>query len=155
MIIEKLRRGWVDFLSSQNYSHALTLKPNNVKFDAGEYFLRRNLDRFHRNLDRRLLGTRFSNEKNGIRRTRMVAIIEGLPFNGHIHAAIWVADELRERFEALFAADNPRNPWVALIPGGTTAVEAITEAEGWHEYTTKRFAHRNHSDNIIFLPRLN
>lgn len=156
MSTRQLRHGWVDFLSSQNYSHAITLKPNNKKFDAGEHFLRRNLDRFHRNLDRRLLGTRFADEKNGVRRTRMVAIMEGLSSNnGHIHAAVRVAPELHGRFEALFAAGNPRNPWVAMIPGGTTCVEPITEAEGWHEYATKRFASRDHSDHIIFLPRLN
>ena len=149
----RLRLAWVEWLSRQNYSHAITLKPNNKRFVAGEYFLRRNLDRFHRNLDRRLLGTRFADEKNGVRRTRLVAVLEGLPDNGHIHAAAWIAPDLHERFEDLLASSNPRNPWTVMIPGGTVCVKPIYDQEGWNEYVTKRFASTEHSDNFIFLPR--
>lgn len=150
-----LRNQWVSWLTSQDYSHAITLKPNNPKINAGEIYLRRNLNRFHRNLDRRLLGTRFADEKNGVRRTRMVAILEGLPYFGHIHAAVRISPDLHHRFEAMFAEGDRRNPWSKMIPGGSVCVERLHDAGGWHDYITKRFATTDHCDNLIFLPPVN
>lgn len=140
------------WLSSEGYSYALTLKPNNPRIIASEKYLHYNLNRFHRDLDRQLLGTRFSTEKNGVRRTKVVAIFEGLPDNGHIHAAVNVSPGFHDRFEVIMAAENRRHPWMKSVPGGTVCVETILSADGWFEYTTKRFAHLDFTDNVVFLP---
>jgi hypothetical protein len=148
----ELRSSLVKWLSSENYTYAVTLKPNNPRIEVTDYYLRRNLNRFHRDLDRQLLGTRFCDERNGLRRTRVFAVLEGLPFNGHIHGAVRIAPELRERFEMIVSPGNRRNPWVKSVPGGTIHVDTITTADGWFEYATKRFATRDFSDNVILLP---
>ena len=154
------RRAWIEFLSAQAFTHAVTLKPNNKRCRATDGFLRDAFKRFHRDVDQALLGPRFNAPGKRHLRSFATGIIEGLPTTGHIHAAFRVAENRWEEFERMFqpltAEINLKptraNPWEARIIGGTSVVERITDAPGWHRYCTKNFSDIECSDRVIFLP---
>ena len=160
MSITGTRQAWVEFLSEQAYTHAVTLKPNHKAERATAQFLRSAFVRFHRDVDQALLGSRYHRPAKRHLRTEAVGIIEGLPFTGHIHAAFRVAPGRWADFERLFQPLSSKitvkasraNPWVARITGGTTVVERITDARGWLSYSTKGFGDIDAADRIIFLP---
>lgn len=157
---DRARREWIEFLVAQEYTHAVTLKPNHRAERATAEFLRAAFIRFHRDVDQTLFGPRFHLPSKRSLRSRAVGIVEGLPLTGHIHAAFCIAPENWGRFEGLFQTVpggptiNPKraNPWTARIVGGTSDVAQITDGHGWLSYCTKNFTGIDDADRIIFLP---
>lgn len=158
--VTRIRQAWIKFLAGLEFTHAVTLKPNNPRRRATEAFLWDAFLRFHRDVDQALLGSRFNRPAKRHLRSMAVGVIEGLPVTGHIHAFFRVPRSQWEQFERLFqplTADptiKPTrvNPWEARIVGGSSEVARISDAEGWAKYCSKEIEDSNWGDRIRFLP---
>ena len=151
-----VKYGWVDFLTSSGFTHAVTLKPNNKRSSPDVNTLHRLFAKVHMLVDRRLLGSRYSHRSRNHLRSLAVGIVEGLPDSGHLHGAFRIDRSNWEAFEALFqdgsAAADRKGIWRKLVPSGTNVVERISEPEGWHRYAFKHVWQCDDSDRVVLLP---
>ncbi|HEX2763771.1 MAG TPA: hypothetical protein VHM92_08015 [Allosphingosinicella sp.] len=151
-----LKSSWLDFLCDQDFTHAITFKPNDADFTKSVAALHRLFVRAHMLVQRRLIGRGFNLAKNRTRETPALGIVEGSLLTGHIHGAFKVAPEDWTKFEGLFAGDKRRghdpNIWRTLVASGTCVVEPIYAGEGWHSYTFKDVWQTNDTDRLVILP---
>lgn len=158
----KLRSEFNTFLAGQDFTHAVTLKPNYQSTLATDNFLRSAFRRFHRDVDQILLGSRFNTPEKSAARSLAFGIVEGLPRAGHIHGLFRIANERWDDFEALFRpldldrSINPKrlNPWGHRVVGGTSVVERLYDADGWAGYSTKYLFDADSYDRVMILPEL-
>lgn len=152
----KTKKCWLDFLVVQQYSHAVTFKPNDHYCSASIDALHRLFVKVHMLADRRLLGSRFNSPSRAHLRSQAVGIVEGLPISGHLHGAFKVRPDNWSKFEALFndgpTAAERTGIWRKLLPHGTATVEPIYEAGGWHAYSFKHVWQSDDTDRVVFLP---
>lgn len=156
MNTKRLRQAWLDWLVQCEHTHALTLKPNPFENGFSMDVLQRLFCKVHMLVDRALLGRRFNLPSRAPMRTGAVAIIEGLPNTGHIHAAFKVQPAHWAKFEGLFADGSQRDQrigiWRKLVPHGTAVVEPIYEPGGWYDYSFKGVWMTDDADRIVFPP---
>lgn len=151
---------FTEWIASLDYTHAVTLKPNHACDRVTREFLQSALKTFHRDVDQALLGPRYNQPSKRDQRTAVVAVIEGMPNAGHLHAMFRVPEQRWEDFEALFqpldatANANPKrlNPWAHRVRGGTCDVKRLTDAAGWAGYITKNIKNPDDFDNVIVGP---
>ncbi|MXP41279.1 hypothetical protein GRI75_06450 [Altererythrobacter soli] len=152
----ELKTSWLDFLSSQDFSHAITFKPNDANFTKSVAALHRLFVKAHMLIQRRLIGRGFNLTQNRARQTPALGIVEGSLLTGHIHGAFKVAPEDWAKFEGLFAEEKRRGPdrniWRTLVASGTCVVEPIYGAKGWHSYTLKDVWQTDDTDRVVMLP---
>lgn len=152
----------VEFIKSQNYSHIITLKPN----DNPRNLLFRSIDGLHRlfrefvkKLDRRLIGAHFNRASNWARCVTGIGIFEGDRFNGHIHGMLDIQPEFFDQIPIIFPDQEARkgcpvrrlDPWRMISPGGSYDVVPLHEGP-WPEYITKELYAPDLSDRLIILP---
>lgn len=147
---------WLNFISDQEYTHAITFKPNDSNFTKSVAALHRLFVKAHMLVQRRLIGRGFNLPTNRARQTPALGIVEGSLHTGHIHGAFKVAPDDWSKFEGLFAGENRRgtdqNIWRTLVASGTCVVEPIYGAKGWHSYTFKNVWQTDDTDRIVMLP---
>lgn len=151
-----VKYGWIEFLSSSGFTHAVTLKPNEGRSSSDLHRLHRLFVKVHMLVDRQLLGSRYLRPNRRHLRSLAVGIVEGLPDAGHLHGAFRIERSNWEKFEGLFE-DGPKvadraGIWRKLVPHGTSMVERIGEPEGWHRYTCKHVWQCDDSDRVVLLP---
>lgn len=151
-----IKYGWIDFLTSSGFTHAVTLKPNDKRASPDVNTLHRLFVKVHMLADRRLLGSRFTYPNRRHLRSLAVGIVEGLPDSGHLHGAFKIDTSNWERFEALFQDGSKvcdrAGIWRKLVPHGTSVIERIGEPEGWHRYAFKHVWQCDDSDRVVLLP---
>lgn len=151
-----LKTNWLNFLSDQEFTHAITFKPNDANFTKSVAALHRLFVKAHMLVQRRLLGRGFNLAQNRARQTPAVGIVEGSLLTGHIHGAFKVAPDDWSKFEGLFAGEKRRGPdrniWRTLVASGTCVVEPIYGAKGWHSYTFKCVWQTDDTDRVVMLP---
>jgi len=107
-------------------------------------------------VDSKVLGGRYLKPSKAHLRSPAIGVVEGLPFNGHLHGAFKIAPRNYERFEQQFTdgstSSSRTNIWRRLMPSGTCAVERIDGAAGWHRYCLKDVWRFADTDKMIFLP---
>ncbi|MFZ1743675.1 MAG: hypothetical protein WAT93_12525 [Pontixanthobacter sp.] len=154
--MKEIKYKWIKWLGEQQYTHAVTLKPNFTNIKISDNFLFRLFTKFHMLVQRRLFGTRFNNANKRIFHTPAVAILEGSTDTAHIHAAFKVQEGNWAAFETLFveggAKASRQGPWRTLVQNGTCQVDQITECSGWHNYQLKEAWSNDVGDRMIFLP---
>jgi len=89
------------------------------------------LDRLHRNMDRKLFGARFHKLPTE-RRTAFMGFIENLETNAHVHLSWRVPGDRLEEF-----AGQIQGLWLKTTPHGSIRIKPIEDA-GWGSYSTKR-----------------
>jgi hypothetical protein len=89
------------------------------------------LDRLHRNMDRKLFGPRF-HKLPPERRTGFIGFIENLETNAHVHLSWRVPGDRLEEF-----AGRIEGLWLKTTPYGSIRIKPI-EDKGWGSYSTKR-----------------
>jgi hypothetical protein len=106
--------------------------------------------------DKAILGGRYLKPSKAHLRSNAIGIVEGLPFNGHLHGAFRIAPRNFAKFEQQFTdgtlSNRRGNIWRRLVPHGSCAVERINDAGGWHRYTFKHVWQTDDTDRIVFLP---
>lgn len=151
-----LKNGWLNFLVDQQYTHAVTFKPNDKECPPTVDMLHRLFVKVHMLADRRILGSRFTSANRVDVRSHAMGIVEGMPNSGHLHGAFKIRPENWSKFEGLFADGTTvatrKGLWRRLLPHGTAVVKPIYEAIGWHDYAFKHVWQVNDSDRVIFLP---
>lgn len=156
MSTSNLKSRWLNFLSDQDFTHAITFKPNDANFMKSVSALHRLFVKAHMLVQRRLIGRGFNLAKNRTRQTPALGIVEGSLLTGHIHGAFKVAPDDWTKFEGLFAGEKRRGPdqnvWRTLVPSGTCVVEPIYGANGWHSYTFKDVWQTDDTDRVVILP---
>lgn len=152
----ELRNGWLDFLVAQEYTHAVTFKPNPDENRLSSDGLHRLFVKVHMLADHKMLGGRYLKPSKAHLRSHAIGIAEGLPLNGHLHGAFKIAPRNFERFEQQFtdgsSSSSRSNIWRRLMPSGTCVVERIDGAAGWHRYCLKDVWRVADTDKMIFLP---
>lgn len=152
----KLKDSWINLLVDQQYTHAVTFKPNPKDCAPTVDMLHRLFVKVHMLVDRRILGSRFNRPDRDHLRSHAMGIVEGLPTSGHLHGAFKIRPENWSKFEGMFADGTTegtrRGIWRRLLPHGTAVVEPIYEASGWHTYTFKHVWQFDDSDRVTFLP---
>jgi hypothetical protein len=152
----KIKAGWLNFLVEQEYTHAVTFKPNDHRWWPRIDDLHRLFVKVHMLADRRLLGSRFASSSRAHLRSQAIGIVEGLPTSGHLHGAFKLRPANWSKFEALFddgsTAAERTGIWRKLLPHGTATVEPIYEASGWHAYSFKHVWQSDDTDRVVFLP---
>lgn len=152
----KLKNGWLDFLVAQQYTHAVTFKPNDKECAPTVDTLRRLFATVHMLADRRILGSRFARPDRDHLRSHAMGIVEGLRSSRHLHGAFKIRPENWSKFESLFADGTTlasrKGIWRRLLPHGTAVVEPIYNADGWHTYTFKHVWQIDDSDRVFFMP---
>lgn len=150
------KNNWLRFLSDQEYTHAITLKPNDTNFTKSTAALHRLFVKAHMLVQRHLIGRGFNLAHNRGRQTPALGIVEGSLLTGHLHGAFKVAPQQWEKFEGLFAREKRRGPdrniWRTLVANGTCVVEPIRDAKGWHGYTFKDVWQTSDTDRVVILP---
>jgi hypothetical protein len=91
-----------------------------------------NVGHLHRNVDRKLFGTRF-HKLSPKQRTGYIGLIENPETNAHVHLAWRVPPNRSDEFTGLI-----RPLWRKMEPYGTADVERIYDVKGWGWYCTKR-----------------
>lgn len=156
MTEKTLKANWLNFLSEQDFTHAITFKPNDADFTKSVAALHRLFVKAHMLVQRRLLGRDFNLAHNRARQTPALGIVEGSALTGHIHGAFKVAPDDWSKFEGLFTGEKRRGPdrniWRTLVASGTCVVEPIHGAKGWHSYTFKDVWQTDDTDRIVMLP---
>lgn len=154
MDVQKLKNGWLDFFDQQEFTHAVTLKPNDRSFGRSVAALHSRFVSLFVRVNRALLGTRSNEACRRHEQLPAVAIVEGLPDVGHLHCAFKVREELWSEFEHQFAPirHGGKDVWSRLVPNGSTKTVRIWEAGGWHDYSMKQVWQVEHTDRIIILP---
>lgn len=152
----EVKSQWVRFLECQKYTHAVTLKPNDVNFAHSSAALHSMFVRTHMLVQRRLLGPRFNAASRWALQSPAMAIVEGLPACGHLHAAFRIRSADWERFEALFDDGSPAarqtNVWRKVSRSGSCAVVRMEEPAGWHRYSFKHVWETDDLDRVVLLP---
>lgn len=150
------RAEWLSFLCDQKFTHAVTFKPNDVKYDKSIDALHRLFVKVHMLVQRNLLGRGYNLPRNRARQTLALGIVEGSLLTGHIHGAFKVAPDHSSKFESLFVGDGRRGPdrnlWRTLVASGTCVVEPIHGDKGWHSYAFKDVWRTDDTDRIVMLP---
>lgn len=153
---KNIKTSWLNFLSDQNFTHAVTFKPNDADFTKSTAALHRMFVKVHMLVQRCLIGRGFNLDQNRARQTPAVGIVEGTLLTGHIHGAFKVAPNDWTKFEGLFVGEQRRGPdrniWRTLVASGTCLVEPIHGAEGWHSYTFKDVWQTDDTDRVVMLP---
>jgi hypothetical protein len=154
MNYKEIKNKWVEFLYQQDFTHAVTLKPNHGRKSSFKE-LEARFYTLHMLVQRKLLGRRFNRCRE--KQTHAFAIVEGLPFVGHLHAAFKIDAAHQDKFEALFPdgsglSDRSRNLWRKLEPTGSSKVERIFGAQGWISYASKEIWSLDDLDRVILLP---
>jgi len=140
--VELSWRRWVASLPS---THAVTLAYNNIlKARPGQLPVTRristgrvrwDIDRLHRNLDRRLLGPHYTGPNFRDRRTSYIGFVENANDNLHVHLLWMVPVHRGNEFEEFESFVQPL--WHDLTGGyGSSHVGLIRDA-GWTEYALK------------------
>ena len=152
----KLQRGWLDFLVSQEFTHAVTFKPNDPRCSATINDLHRLFVKVHMLVDRAILGSRFALPSRAARRSVAIGIVEGLPTSGHLHGAFKLDPSNWTKFEALFEDGTTMSErsgiWRKLAPHGTVVVELMHDPRGWYDYVHKHVWECDDSDRVVLLP---
>lgn len=151
MSYQEIRDGFVNFLADQQYTHAVTLKPNGDRVNSKDA-LHRLFTVTHMLVQRRLLGPRFHLKKS--KQTPALAFVEGCLATGHLHTAFKVPLEHNVKFESAFADDDRSGLWRKLVPSGTCVVERIYDAHGWLSYSAKNIWQIDDFDRVMILPLL-
>ncbi len=156
MSSKHVRQGWIDFLVSGGYTHAITLKPNDARSPLDVASLHRLFVKVHMLVDRAILGSRFAQPSRAAHRSVAIGIVEGLPMCGHLHGAFKLDPSNWTKFEGLFqdgATAAERNGiWRKLAPHGTAVIEPIGDPRGWHRYAFKHVWQCDDSDRVVLLP---
>jgi hypothetical protein len=152
---QKLKSSWIDFMVTQGYTHALSLKPHRERRLPLEA-LHTIFCKLHMLIDKKLLGGRYNQPNRSNLRSQAVGIVEGLPDSGHLHGAFKVRPENWDKFEGLFrdgtTLANRQGIWRKLAPDGTCLVTPMRDPEGWYDYTFKDVWFTDDTDRILFLP---
>jgi len=153
----ELKNGWLGFLMAQQYTHAVTFKPNPNENRLSLADLHRLFVKVHMVVDSKMLGgSRYLKASKAHLRSPAIGIAEGLPLNGHLHGAFEIAPSNFARFEEQFtdgsSSCSRSNIWRRLMPSGTCVVERIDGAAGWHRYCLKDVWRVADTDKMIFLP---
>jgi hypothetical protein len=106
--------------------------------------MRSDLRRFHRNVDRRIFGTRFH---KGGRKSTFVAVAEHMDSNVHLHLA-WHCPVIHGEEHARLV-EAVQKFWPDVAPNGTSVVEPIHDAAGWAAYMLKNVRSANDTNRII------
>jgi hypothetical protein len=136
---------WRRWFASLPATHAVSLAYNNIlKARPGQIPVTRriptgrvrgDINRLHRDLDRHLLGRRYTAPNVMGRRTDYVGFIENADDNLHVHLLWTVPVHRGNEFEEFRSLIQPL--WRELTEGyGSTSVDLIRDA-GWAEYTLK------------------
>jgi hypothetical protein len=88
------------------------------------------LHRLHRDVDRKLFGSRF-NKLSSKRRTEFIGFIQHEETNIHVHLSWGVPDNRCDEFGELIGP-----LWRKMVPHGTTDLKRIYN-KGWGSYTTR------------------
>ncbi|MBL8649475.1 MAG: hypothetical protein JNL35_03630 [Sphingopyxis sp.] len=143
---------WVDFLQNEKFTHALTIKPN-FKHSLNSKLLQSLFVKIYVRIQRRALGPRFNSASKRELQFPAFAIIEGLPYSGHLHAAFKVPENCRNMFESMFEAEAvEHNTLSRLLPGGTWCVKPIDQSQAWYNYSFKQIWNNDQTDRIQILP---
>lgn len=152
----RLKNEWIEFLVAQEYTHAVTFKPNPDENRLRLADLHRLFVKVHMLADRAMFCGRYLKASKAHQRSPAVGIVEGLPFNGHLHGAFKIIPRNFEKFEQRFVdgtlANRRANIWRKLMPSGTCAIERIDRPDGWHRYTFKHVWQTDDTDRLVFLP---
>ena len=156
MSVKRIRQGWINFLVEGEYTHAISLKPNDPRSASDLDSLHRLFVKVHMLVDRAILGSRFARPSRAAQRSVAIGIVEGLPTSGHLHGAFKLDPSNWTKFEGLFQ-DGPTAAerdgiWRTLVPHGTAVVEPIGDPQGWHRYAFKHVWECDDSDRVVLLP---
>jgi hypothetical protein len=88
------------------------------------------LDRLHRDIDRKLFGSRF-HKLPPKRRTGFIGLIESPEAKVHVHLSWRVPEDRSEAFAGLI-----HGQWLRITPYGSTRIRRISD-KGWGSYSTK------------------
>lgn len=147
----KNRRRWkyefIRYLSSMNFTHALTLAWNrNVGLDIGRSHLRD----LHGIIDRELLGPKF-NKRPKEMRSFAVFVFEGLPPAGHLHVhSLWrIPQQRHSHFAGLFP--GPRNGyWNRVVESGSCDLDMTWDPTVFAGYAMKTQHMGSEANEIVW-----
>lgn len=150
-----------EFLA-RDATHALTLKPNNSRpltarpgkslaprsdvttmpMSMGQNWplnrLQSTVGKMMARIQKELFG-KYWTEIAPLERVHGWCLVEGLPSDGHVHAALIVPVEHRDAFRKMFppSPGGPAPLWNAWAKGGTACLDEIYNANGWGRYISK------------------
>jgi hypothetical protein len=108
--------------------------------------IRRDLSRFHRDIDRQIMGSRFSKLPLE-RRSSYLAVVEHMDSNAHVHLA-WNLPTYHGDEHTLLV-NGIATIWRAIAPNGTSVVNPIYDQAGWARYMFKDQRTENDTLRII------
>jgi hypothetical protein len=134
-----------EWFSDPAYNRAVTLNfntnvsLNNARVCVGKLF---------RNVDRRLLGTRFTKYEN--ERIQGVFLFEHLETNLHAHGLIQVCPSLEDEFDQMFSGSNRVN-WSNIWKAGTHCVKQSYDPARFAHYFSKEQRASSAPETMLFL----
>jgi hypothetical protein len=148
----ELKKEYISFLDNQNYTHSVTLKPNNVDYSKSTESLHRAFRKVHMLVQRKLWGSSYNRPHKIHLHTPAFAIIEGCAQSGHLHGSFKIPEDRFKDFEFLLDPFNQNNIWEKLIKSGSCWVDRIYDSQKWHSYCLKHVRHQSDVDKMVFLP---
>jgi hypothetical protein len=114
-------------------THEVTIAYNNHRrgFEIKLEQVRKDLDRLHGLVDRRLYGPHFYKRKSS-RRTTYIGCVEHKDHNLHIHLAWRVVEDKKKIFETAI-----KEIWCDPEGSRTMSIKHITDLVGWAAYMCK------------------
>lgn len=141
-----LRRSYSKWIGELGFNTALNLNFNSdVRLPTARWAVRK----LFRNVDRRLLGTRFHKQPIELR-TNGVFAFEHLESNLHAHGLIKVGQARGDSFFELFPGERGEI-WSAIWPSGTYEIKAAHDPAGFAHYFLKEQGPWSESETMLWL----
>lgn len=137
---KRLTQSMGEWLQDHGFTHFVTLAFNRMEtIDSA----RKNLNKFHAKLDRKILGKNYY-KKPKDQRTFFVAFIEHMNSNFHYHLLLKTPNQYISRLE--FHLDSS---WQKVVNSGSSNVQAIYDHRGCTSYCLKEQSNLKHFNNFI------